>query len=159
MCFRTEVCAFSGGKVYPGRGRIFVRMDCKSFRLLNSKCEAHFLNKKNPRKFHWTVFFRRLHKKGTAEETVKRKTRRVAKVQRAIVGATLEEIMAKRNQPEAVRKANRDAAAEEEKKKRKEEEAKRRAEKVKTVAASQRQAPKFKAAATGKTSNPGKGRF
>lgn len=135
-------------------------MDCKSFRLLNGKSEAHFLTKKNPRKFHWTVFFRRLHKKGSAEEAVKRKARRSTKVQRAIVGATWEEIMARRNQPAAVRKANRDAAIEDAKKKKKEEEVKRRAEKVKSVASAQRQAPKFKAASgQGKSSNPGKSRF
>jgi large subunit ribosomal protein L24e len=134
-------------------------MDCKSFRLLNGKSESHFLSKKNPRKFHWTVFFRRLHKKGTAEEAIKRKSRRTTKVQRAIVGASWEEIMARRNQPAAVRKANRDAAIEEAKKKKKEEEAKRRAEKVKAVASAQRQAPKFKASGAGKSSNPGKGRF
>lgn len=145
--------------MYPGRGKLFIRSDSKSFRLLNGKAESHFLTKKNPRKFHWTVFFRRLHKKGTSEETAKRRTRKIAKVQRAFVGTTWDEIVAKRNQPAALRQANRDAAVEEAKKKRKEEQTKRRAEKVKTVAAAQRSAPKFKAADKGKTTNPGKGRF
>jgi large subunit ribosomal protein L24e len=135
-------------------------MDCKTFRLLNGKSEAHFLSKKNPRKFHWTIFFRRLHKKGASEESTKRKTRRSTKVQRAIVGATWEEIMARRNQPAAVRQANRDAAMQESKNKKREEETKRRAEKVKAVASAQRQAPKYKATAShGKSTNPGKGRF
>jgi large subunit ribosomal protein L24e len=135
-------------------------MDCKAFRLLNGKAEAHFLAKKNPRKFHWTVFFRRLHKMGASEEASKRRTKRTTKTHRAIVGATWEEIMARRNQPAAVRKANQDAAVEEAKKKKREEEAKRRAEKVKTVAAAQRQATKHKtSSSSGKTSQPGKSRF
>lgn len=109
---KTEVCNFSGGKIYPGRGKIYVRSDCKAFRLLNGKCESHFLARKNPRKFNWTTFYRKLHKKGAAEEVSKRRTRRTQKVQRPVVGATWEEIMAKRNQPIAVRKAARDASIE-----------------------------------------------
>ena len=98
---------------------------------MNGKCEAHFLEKKNPRKYHWTVFYRRLHKKGAAEEVAKKRVRKTAKVQRAIVGATWEQIVAKREQPEAVRKATRDAAAEAAKQKKKAEEAKKKAEKIK----------------------------
>lgn len=109
--------------------------DRQAFRLLNKKCAVHFVSKKNPRKFHWTVFFRRLHKKGTTEETAKKRTRKVVKVQRAVSGATWEQIVAQREQPEAVRKATRDAAAAAAKQK-KEEQAKLRAEKIKVRTAS-----------------------
>lgn len=125
------MCSFSGAKIYPGRGKLFVRGDSKAFRLLNSKCETYFLAKKNPRKFHWTVFFRRMHKKGTSEEVAKKRSRKVVKVQRAIVGVTWEQIVAQREQPAAVRKAVRDAAEAEAKEKKKAEQAKKRAEKVK----------------------------
>lgn len=146
--------------MYPGRGKIFVRSDCKFFRLLNSKCESHFLGKKNPRKYHWTVFYRRLHKKGTTEEISKRKVRRTAKVQRPVVGATWEEIVAKQNQPMAVRKANRDAAALAAKQKKRDEEAKKRAEKAKSLGAAQRQQSKqAQKAASGKGTKPTKSRF
>lgn len=139
---------------------IFVRADCKAFRLLNSKCKSHFLVKKNPRKFHWTVFYRRLHKKGTTEEITKRKVRRTAKVQRPVVGATWEEIVAKRNQPMAVRKANRDAAALAAKEKKREEESKKRAEKAKTMGSAQRQQTKqAQKSAPGKGTKPTKSRF
>lgn len=40
--------------------------------------------------------YRRLHKKGVEEEVTKRRTRRTQKFQRAIVGASLTDIMAKR---------------------------------------------------------------
>jgi large subunit ribosomal protein L24e len=158
---KTEVCNFSGGKVYPGRGKIYVRSDCKSFRLLNGKCASHFLTKKNPRKFNWTTFYRKLHKKGTAEELSKRKARRTQKVQRAVVGATWEEIMAMRNQPQAVRKATRDAATDAAKQKKRDGEAKRKAEKVKALASSQRQQTKTqpKSAAGSKAAKPTKSRF
>lgn len=132
---RTEICAFSGFKIYPGHGIIFVRGDSKAFRLLNGKCTAHFKSKKNPRKFDWTVFYRRLHKKGTTEEVAKRRARKTVKVQRAIVGATWEEIVAKRSEPESVKKAARTAATEEAKKKKKEMEEVKRSDKIKSAGA------------------------
>ncbi len=98
---------------------------------MNGKCEAHFLTKKNPRKFNWTVFYRRLHKKGTAEEVAKKRTRKTTKFQRAIVGASWEQIVAKREQPSAVRKAARDAASEAAKANKKSEETKKKTEKIK----------------------------
>ena len=66
--------------------------------------------KRNPRKISWTVLYRRKHKKGTEVEVTKKRTRRNVKFQRAIQGATLENIMAKRNQKPEVRKAQREQA-------------------------------------------------
>ena len=66
--------------------------------------------KRNPRKTCWTVLYRRKHKKGTVEETVKRRTRRTVKHTRAIQGASLQEILMKRNQKPEVRKAQREQA-------------------------------------------------
>lgn len=111
---------------------------------MNGKCTAHFKSKKNPRKFNWTVFYRRLHKKGTTEEVAKRRARKTVKVQRAIVGATWDEIVAKRSEPESVKKAARSAASEEAKQKKKEAEEAKRAEKIKNAGAA-RQQPKMKA--------------
>ena len=70
---------------------------------------AHLL-KRNPRKVNWTVLYRRKHKKGQEEESTKKRTKRTHKFQRAVVGATLQDIIAKRNQKPEVRKAQRDQA-------------------------------------------------
>merc|ERR1719400_2610400 len=67
--------------------------------------KAHLL-KRNPRKVTWTVLYRRKHKKGIEEEAAKR----TQKFQRAVVGATLQDIMAKRNQKPEVHKAQREQA-------------------------------------------------
>ena len=64
--------------------------------------------KKNPRKINWTVLYRRKHRKGILEETSKKRTRRNVKFQRAITGASLGDIMARRNQKPEVRKAQRE---------------------------------------------------
>ena len=66
--------------------------------------------KRNPRKVTWTVLYRRKHKKGIEEEAAKKRTKRTQKFQRAVVGATLQDIMAKRNQKPEVRKAQREQA-------------------------------------------------
>merc|ERR1712154_58891 len=65
--------------------------------------------KRNPRKVTWTVLYRRKHRKGIEEEVSKKRTKRTQKFQRAVVGATLQDILAKRNQKPDVRKAQREA--------------------------------------------------
>ena len=147
---RLEICAFSGQKIYPGRGALFVRGDSRAFRLLNGKCEAHFLKKKNPRKFHWTVVYRRLHKKGTTETVQKKRTRRVIKSVRGIEGASSDLIKAKRSQPAEVRTAARMEALNADKAKKKEQQQKKKQEKVKSLAsmpAQKSKAPKVVKAA------------
>lgn len=66
--------------------------------------------KRNPREVRWTVLYRRKHKKGTIEEQSKRRTRKTQKYNRAYTGATLDQILQKRNQTSEVRKAQRDQA-------------------------------------------------
>ncbi|XP_064628783.1 large ribosomal subunit protein eL24-like [Lineus longissimus] len=107
---KIELCAFSGYKVYPGHGKKLAKIDGKVYQFVNAKAEASFLMKRNPRKISWTVLYRRKHKKGQQEEQAKKRTRRTTKFQRAITGATLMDIMAKRNQKPEVRKAQREQA-------------------------------------------------
>jgi large subunit ribosomal protein L24e len=66
--------------------------------------------KRNPRKIRWTQVYRRMHKKGTLEEVARKKIRKTQKLQRAIVGASLDVIKQKRNQKPEVRAASREAA-------------------------------------------------
>uniref|UniRef100_A0A8C8T416 Large ribosomal subunit protein eL24 n=1 Tax=Peromyscus maniculatus bairdii TaxID=230844 RepID=A0A8C8T416_PERMB len=107
---KIELCSFSGYKIYPGHGRRYARTDGKVFQFLNAKCESTFLSKSNPRQINWTVLYRRKHKRGQSEEIQKKRTRRAVKFQRAITGASLADIMAKRNQKPEVRKAQREKA-------------------------------------------------
>lgn len=53
---------------------------------------------------------RRKHKKGQEEEQAKRRTRRTQKFNRAIVGASLSDILAKRNMKPEIRQAQREQA-------------------------------------------------
>lgn len=82
----------------------------KTFVFINAKCEKAFLNKSNPREVKWTQVYRRIHKKGTSHEVHKKKARKVVKVQRDIVGATLDQIKQKRAQRPEIRAAAKEAA-------------------------------------------------
>merc|ERR1712064_243781 len=107
---KVSLCHYSGYKIHPGHGKTMVRVDGKVYHFLDSKCERAHLMKRNPRNTTWTVLYRRKHKKGQEEEQAKKKTRKTQKFQRAIVGASLTEILAKRNQKPEVRKAQREQA-------------------------------------------------
>jgi large subunit ribosomal protein L24e len=72
-----------------------------------------------------------MHKKGITEEAAKKRTRRTVKVQRAIVGASLEVIRARRNQTDEIRKAARIESVQASK----DAKEKKKAEKVKATAA------------------------
>ncbi|KAH9950764.1 60S ribosomal protein L24 [Amylocystis lapponica] len=107
---KVEIDNFSGFRIYPSKGKLFVRGDSKVFRFANGKNESLFLQRKNPRKIAWTQVYRRMHKKGITEEVAKKRSRRTVKHQRGIVGADLAAIAARRNQTAQSRAAARTAA-------------------------------------------------
>ncbi|KAJ2724179.1 60S ribosomal protein L24 [Coemansia sp. Benny D115] len=122
-----EICSFSGYKIYPSRGRTFIRGDGRTFRFLNSKTESLFHQRKNASKFNWTVVYRKKHRKGISEEVSKKRTRRAVKYQRAVVGVSWDAINARRTEKSDVRSAARAEAVAKAKAARKEEAAKRKA--------------------------------
>jgi large subunit ribosomal protein L24e len=156
MVLKTEVCRFSGSKIYPGRGIRFIRSDSQVFLFLNSKCKRYFHNRLKPAKLSWTALFRKQHKKDMHDTAVKKKRRASNKpYSRSIVGASLEVIQKKRTEKTEVRAAAREAALREIKeriKKTKDEKKAKQAESVKTTKGPGKQAtraPQPKAAKTG----------
>merc|ERR1712070_687377 len=115
---RTYDDTFSGQKIYPGKGKLFVRSDSKIFRFQNGKSESLFLQRKNPRRIAWTVLCRRAHRKGITEEQAKSRRRRQVKSQRAVAGASLDVIKERRSMRPEARAAQRNAATKEAKEKR-----------------------------------------
>ena len=128
---KLEICSYSGYKIYPGHGKTYIRSDSRTFRFLNGKCESLFLQRIKPAKLNWTVVYRRLHKKGITEETIRKRSKRTAKVQRAVVGASLDVIKAKRAQKPEQRAAMRAELIRKEKEKKKASEDNKKAEKAK----------------------------
>ncbi|KAI5370702.1 Putative ribosomal protein L24e [Septoria linicola] len=130
---RTYDDTFSGAKIYPGKGKLFVRSDSKIFRFQNGKSESLFLQRKNPRRIAWTVLCRRARRKGISEEQAKTRRRKQVKAQRAVVGASLDVIKERRSQRPEARSAARKQAIEDGKKKRAATESVKKAEKAKTA--------------------------
>ncbi|KAF4984279.1 hypothetical protein FZEAL_491 [Fusarium zealandicum] len=145
---RTYEDTFSGARIYPGKGKLYVRGDSKVFRFQNGKSESLFLQRKNPRRIAWTVLYRRQHRKGISEvrinpiasssasepEVAKKRTRRTVKAQRAIVGASLDVIKEKRNARPEARSAARAQAIKESKEKKQADAAAKKSEKAKLAA-------------------------
>ncbi|KAG8982958.1 60S ribosomal protein L24 [Tulasnella sp. JGI-2019a] len=122
---KVELDSFSGHKIYPSKGRLFVRGDSKIFRFGKPKHESLFHQRKNPRDISWTQVYRRQHRKGILEGAAKKKSRKTVKVQRGITGLSLAEIAARKQQAPAVRQKQREEAIAKAKAEKKEKEAKK----------------------------------
>ena len=73
-----------------------MRKDGQPVTLGSAKARRLLNNRKKPAKLMWTQAWRRLNKKARDDGAVKRKARKAVKVQRAIVGASLEDIQKKK---------------------------------------------------------------
>ncbi|KAH8103372.1 ribosomal protein L24e-domain-containing protein [Cristinia sonorae] len=141
LSHKVEIDSFSGYRIYPSRGRLFVRGDSKIFRFSTSKSESLFLQRKNPRKIAWTQVYRRMHKKGITEEVAKKRSRKTVKHQRGIVGADLAAIAERRNQTAQARLTLRTEALSKAKAEKKAKEAKK--EKTKPATRAPAAAPRI----------------
>jgi large subunit ribosomal protein L24e len=82
-----------------------IRRDGRPIWLGTSKSYSLTIQRKKAAKLVWTQAWRRLHKKGLTETTTKKRNRRAGKVQRAVVGASLEDIKKKAAQKTEIRTA------------------------------------------------------
>ncbi|KAJ4840578.1 hypothetical protein Tsubulata_006292 [Turnera subulata] len=139
MVLKTELCRFSGAKIYPGKGIRFIRSDSQVFLFANSKCKRYFHNRLKPSKLTWTAMYRKQHKKDIAQETVKKRRRTTKKpYSRSIVGATLEVIQKRRTEKPEVRDAAREAALREIKERIKKTKDEKKAKKAEVLAKTQK---------------------
>merc|ERR1711912_104578 len=96
MVVKTEICNYSGFRIYPGHGKKFVRSDQKLFTFITAKTERCFLMKRRNLTTKWTVQYRRINKKGSIEEAEKRrKAKKITVKTREIVGIS-DEMLAKK---------------------------------------------------------------
>ncbi len=63
MVLKTNTCRFSGLRIYPGKGLVFIRTDGQQYMFLNKKCKSYYHNRLRPAKLAWTVTYRKQHKK------------------------------------------------------------------------------------------------
>ena len=96
MVIKTDPCSFSEYRIYPGRGKKFVAKDGKTYYFFSTKIHSLFQQRKKAVKLTWTQAWRRFNKKIKVDEVSKRRTKKTTRVQKAIVGISLEEIKRRR---------------------------------------------------------------
>ncbi|KAH8063157.1 ribosomal protein L24 [Aureococcus anophagefferens] len=141
MVVKTDKCAFSEFNIFPGHGMKFVKRDGTPLMVISRKAKSLMMQRKKPAKLTWTQRWRIMNKKGLAEGGVRKRTRRVVKVQRAIVGTSADDIKKLRTQKPELRSAQREAALRETKERNKA----KKAEKIKNKAVAKANQPKVKA--------------
>jgi large subunit ribosomal protein L24e len=96
MVIKTEPCSFTEYRIYPGRGRKFAAKDGKVYYFITTKAASLFHQRKKAVKLTWTQAWRRFNKKTKVDEITRRRTRKTTRVQKAIVGMSLDEIKRRR---------------------------------------------------------------
>merc|ERR1711976_588710 len=142
MVIKTDPCAFSEMKIYPGKGIKFAAKDGKTHMFISSKTRSLFHQKIKPVKLTWTQAWRRFNKNVKVDDVQRKKTRKTFRVQKAIVGLSIEEIKRKR----AEKPADRDAILAKQAAELKDRALKKKKEKAAEKAKSAKAAPKKEAA-------------
>lgn len=133
MVTKTEPCSFSEVRIYPGRGRKFAAKDGKVYYFISTKVASLFHQRKKAVKLTWTQAWRRFNKKIKVDEISKRRTRKTTRVQKAIVGMSLDEIMRRKNEKPEEREKKLAAAKKEVKDRQQKKVDAKRAEKKKAA--------------------------
>jgi large subunit ribosomal protein L24e len=146
MVIKTDPCAFSEVKIYPGRGSHFAAKDGKVHFFISSKARSLYHQKIKPVKLTWTQASRRYNKKIKVEDIQKKRTKKTTRVQKAIVGMSLDEIKRKRAEDESTRDKALDATKKDLKARNVKKMQEKKQEKAKHSKAASTKAPAAKAA-------------
>ena len=99
MVIKTELCEFTEYRVYPGKGQRFVSKDGKVHFFISHKVASLFRQRKKAVKLQWTQAWRKMNKKGKTEAYTRKRSRRTQKIQKAVVGLSLDELKQKKAAP------------------------------------------------------------
>ena len=146
MVIKTDPCAFSEMKIYPGRGSHFAAKDGRVHFFISSKARSLFHQRIKPVKLTWTQASRRFNKKVKVEDIQKKKSRKTTRVQKAVVGMSLDEIKRKRAEDASTRDKQLEATKKELKDRNLKKMQAKKAEKKATQKQAAQKAPAAKAA-------------
>mmetsp|Transcript_27383 Transcript_27383/g.41648 ORF Transcript_27383/g.41648 Transcript_27383/m.41648 type:complete len:158 (-) Transcript_27383:44-517(-) len=156
MVIKTDPCAFSEVKIYPGRGSKFASKDGKIHFFISSKTRSLYHQKIKPVKLTWTQASRRFNKKVKVDDIQKKRTKRTTRVQKSVVGMSLDEIKKKRAEDDKARDQAHDASLKEVKERNQKRIQAKKADKAKQSKAAAQKAPAPKAAPKQKVQKGGK---
>ena len=113
MVVKTELCNYTEYKIYPGHGQKFVSRDMKTNIYITKKAINLQKQKIKPAKLTWTQAWRRMNKKGKVDASKSRAKKKTTKVQKAIVGLSLDDMKRKKKEAQTARQAAVDEAKKE----------------------------------------------
>ena len=108
MVTKTERCSYTDYKIVPGRGTRFIARDGKLHYFISHKVRQLHTRRVKPVKLTWTQAWRAYNKKIKVEDHSKKRSRKTTRIQKAVVGMSIEEIRRRK----AESREDRDKAAE-----------------------------------------------
>merc|ERR1712020_4938 len=100
-------------KIVPGRGSRFISKDGRTHYFISAKARSLFHQKIKPVKLTWTLAWRAYNKKIKVDDIQKKRSRKTTRIQKAVVGMSIEEIRRKKAESREDRDKNADTAAKE----------------------------------------------
>ena len=92
MVTKTQKCSYTDYKIVPGRGTRFISKDGRTHYFISTKARSLYHQKIKPVKLTWTMAWRAFNKKIKVDETAKKRSRKTTRIQKAVVGMSIEEI-------------------------------------------------------------------
>ena len=96
MVTKTEKCSYTEYKIVPGRGSRFISKDGRTHYFISTKARSLFHQKIKPVKLTWTLAWRAYNKKIKVDDIQKKRSRKTTRIQKAVVGMSIEEIRRKK---------------------------------------------------------------
>merc|ERR1712203_1344078 len=96
MVTKTEKCSFAQYKIVPGRGTRFISKDGRTHYFISTKARSLYHQKIKPVKLTWNMAWRAHNKKIKVDDIKKKRSRKTTRIQKAVVGMSIEEIRRKK---------------------------------------------------------------
>merc|ERR1712110_1114444 len=113
MVTKTERCSYTQYKIVPGRGTRFISKDGRTHYFISTKARSLYHQKIKPVKLTWNMAWRAHNKKIKVDDIQKKRSRKTTRIQKAVVGMSIEEIRRKKAESREDRDKNADTAAKE----------------------------------------------
>ena len=113
MVTKTQTCSYTDYKIIPGRGTRFISKDGRTHYFISTKARSLYHQKIKPVKLTWTLAWRAYNKKIKVDDIQKKRSRKTTRIQKAVVGMSIEEIRRKKAETREDRDKANDAAAKE----------------------------------------------
>merc|ERR1712050_26143 len=96
MVTKTEQCSYTEYKIVPGRGSRFASKDGRVHYFISTKARSLYHQRIKPVKLTWTLAWRAYNKKIKVDDIQKKRSRKTTRIQKAVVGLSIEEIRRKK---------------------------------------------------------------